>query len=279
MIRMLSRAIASAFVVVVLTATTALTQVTVPIDGATLGEVGHRTTEVSTADLRRILAERSAVLLDARPFREFAISHIPGARNVAAKPGVAISVYVSDVTEVGRLLGGQKAAAVVLYCNGPFCGKSKRLAEELVDAGYTNVRRYQLGIPVWRALGGVTEIEPDGLRHIRESDCTAVLIDTRERAEFRAGTIVGARHLPRSAVLDGKDVGEVRRAKDDGRLPMDDHNTRLVVVGRDAASARYVAEALTREAFHNVAYFSGTFAQARGALRPERPRRLCPANP
>jgi hypothetical protein len=51
----------------------------------------------------------------------------------------------------------------VLYCNGPFCGKSKRLSEELITAGYTNVRRYQLGIPVWRALFGVTEIEFAGL--------------------------------------------------------------------------------------------------------------------
>jgi hypothetical protein len=71
-------------------------------------------------------------------------------------------------------------------------------------------------------------------------------------------------------VLEGKDVGEVRRAKDDGRLPMEDHNTRLIVVGRNRADARYVAEALTREAFHNVAYFPGTFDQAQSALKTER---------
>ena len=69
-------------------------------------------------------------------------------------------------------------------------------------------------------------------------------------------------------MLEGKDVGEVRRAKDDGRLPMEDHNTRLVVVGRDAAEARYVAEAIGREAFHNVSYFPGTFEEAQAALRP-----------
>ena len=51
----------------------------------------------------------------------------------------------------------------------------------------------------------------------------------------------------------------MKRAKDDGRLPMEDHNTRILVVGADAASARYVAEALTREAFHNVSYFPGPF--------------------
>ena len=40
---------------------------------------------------------------------------------------------------------------------------------------------------------------------------------------------------------------------------MEDHNTRIVVFGQDGAQAREVAEALAREAFHNVAYFAGTF--------------------
>jgi rhodanese-related sulfurtransferase len=119
------------------------------------------------------------------------------------------------------------------------------LADELLAAGYTNVRRYQLGIPVWRALGGVTEIETDGLRHVLARDRTAVVIDARDTTAFRARTLPGARHIPRRGVLEGKDVGEVRRAKDDGRLPMSDHNTRIVVVGSSAADARYVAEALS----------------------------------
>jgi len=233
---------------------------------ATVGESGQRTAEISTEQLRGILADKSAVVLDARPFLEFAISHIPGAVNVAAKPGVPMSSYVSDVAEIGRLLNGNKATAIVLYCNGPFCGKSKRLADELLAAGYTNVRRYQLGIPVWRALGGVTEIEPAGLRHVVDNDETVVLIDTREADDFRSGTLADARNISRSGVLEGKDVGDVKRAKDDGRLPMDDHNTRLIVFGRDEANARYVAEALTREAFHNVAYFRGSFEEARSAL-------------
>src|SRR5882762_5477184 len=224
---------------------------------ATLAESAQGTAEISTDELRRILAEKSAVVLDARPHMEFSISHIPGAVNVAPKPGVPMSSYVSDVSEIGRLMEGKKETPLVLYCNGPYCGKSKRLAEELRMAGHTNVRRYQLGIPVWRALGGVTEIEPDGLRHVVANDRTAVLVDVREPEAFRAGTLPGARSIPRSAVLEGKDVGEVKRAKDDGRLPMEDHNTRLIVVGGDIAAARYVAEALAREAFHNVSYFRG----------------------
>lgn len=238
------------------------------IFAATLGESGQRTPEVSTEQLRRILADRSALVLDARPAAEFAISHIPGASNVAAKPGVPISVYVSDVAEIGRLVEGKKDAPLVLYCNGPYCGKSKRLAEELLAAGYSGVRRYQLGIPVWRALGGVTEIEPDGLRHVAANDRTLVLIDAREPEAFRAAPLSTARNIARSRVFEGKDVGEVKKAKDDGRLPVEDHNTRLVVVGRDVAESRYVAEALAREAFHNVSYFHGSLEQAQAALKP-----------
>jgi rhodanese-related sulfurtransferase len=236
---------------------------------ALLAEPEQRTAEVSTAELQENLAASSAIVLDARPHLEFAISHIPGALNVAAKPGVSSSMYVSDVAEVGRLVSGNRAAALVLYCNGPHCGKSKRLADELLAAGYTNVRRYQLGIPVWRALGGVTEIELDGLRHVLANDRTAVVIDTRDTTAYRTGTLPNARHVPRSGVLEGKDVGEVRRAKDDGRLPMNDHNTRIIVVGSNMADARHVAEALAREAFHNVAFYRGTVAEvlARG-LRP-----------
>lgn len=236
------------------------------IHQAVLGGSGQRTAEVSTEEMHRILAERTATVLDARPFLEYAVSHIPGARNVAAKPGVPMSTYVSDVAEIGRILGGETSAPIVLYCNGPFCGKSNRLADELLGAGFTNVRRYQLGIPVWRALGGVCEIDLAGLRHVLGQDGTAVLLDAREVEEFRKGTLPGARNIPRSLVLEGKDVGEVKRAKDDGRLPMEDHNTRVIVLAGDPAHARYVAEAIAREAFHNVTYFPGTIDEARAAV-------------
>jgi rhodanese-related sulfurtransferase len=177
-----------------------------------------------------------------------------------------MSLYVSDVAEIGRLVRGNKSAPLVLYCNGLHCGKSKRLAAELVEAGYSDVRRYQLGIPAWRAAGGVCQIDLEAILYLTRHDATAVLIDTREAADFRRASIVGARNIPRGLVLDGKDIGEVKRAKDDGRLPMEDHNTRIVVVGADAEAARYVAEALTREAFHNVSFFAGSFATVQKAL-------------
>jgi rhodanese-related sulfurtransferase len=223
----------------------------------TLMESGQKTTEVSTDELRKIVADKNATVFDARPMMEYAMSHIPGAVNVSEKPGVPISQYVSDVAEVGRVVGNNKSAPIVLYCNGPFCSKSKRLSEELLAAGYTNVRRYQLGIPVWRALVGVTEVELAGLLYVLKDDRTAVFLDVRSPEEFKAGTIPGAKNLA---------LADVKKAKDDGRLPMEDHNTRIIVFGRDSAQARAVTEAIAKEAFHNVSYFGGTFDQLRPKL-------------
>jgi rhodanese-related sulfurtransferase len=237
------------------------------IERAVTGEATATTREVSTEELRALLVDGRTLVLDARPYREFAVSHIPGAHNVAAKPGVPISLYVSDIAAVGRLAAGVKSTPLVLYCNGLHCGKSKRLADELLADGWTAVQRYQLGIPVWRALGYVTEIEDEGLRYVLANDRTAVVIDAREVEAGKAASIDGARIIPRSLVLEGKDVGEVKKAKDDGRLPMEDHNTRIIVVGASSADARYVADALAREAFHNVAYFGGTVEQVQAATR------------
>jgi len=233
----------------------------------TLEEANQKTPEVSTDELKRMLANGSAVVLDTRPHREYAMSHIPGARNVAPKAGVSMSMYVSDVAEIERLVGSDKTKPLVLYCNGPFCGKSKRLSEELLAAGFTNVRRYQLGIPVWRALVGLTEIELEAVQHVAQNDRTAVFLDARGPEEFGAGSLPGARSIPQGSVQPGKDVGEVRKAKDDSRLPMEDHNTRIIVFGRDASQARALAEAIVREAFHNVSYFPGPFDALRSAVK------------
>ena len=214
----------------------------------TLMEANQKTAELSTEELRQILKDGSATVFDSRPHLEYAVSHIPGALNVAAKPGVPMSVYISDVAEISRLVE-DKAAPIVLYCNGPFCGKSKRLGEELLEAGYTNVRRYQLGAPTWRALVGVMQIEIDGIRYVRDGDRTAVFIDTRSADEFRAGSLPGARNIP---------LAEVTAAKDDGRLPMEDHNTRIIVFGANEAQAVATTTEIAKNAFPNVSYFAGT---------------------
>src|SRR3569832_1906419 len=123
---------------------------------ATMAETNQKTGEVSTGELRRILADRSATVIDTRAREEFDAGHIPGARHIDARPSERINA-------VERLFIGNKSAARILYCNGPYCQASRRFADELVAAHFTNVWRYQLGIPLWRALGGPTEIELLGI--------------------------------------------------------------------------------------------------------------------
>ena len=59
----------------------------------------------------------------------------------------------------------------------------------------------------------------------------------------------------------------MKEAKDDGRLPMDDHNTRIIVFGRDGQEAQAVADAIAGEAFHNVSFLPVPFDQLRQAVR------------
>ena len=235
---------------------------------ATLQEPNPATAEISTDDLKLILQTGSAVVFDARPFNEFAMSHIPGAVNVAPKPGLPPSLYTSDVAEVGRLLSNNTQQAVVLYCNGPFCGKSKRLATDLHAAGYTNVRRYQLGMPMWRTLVGISQIEPTALEYVYRNDRSAWFVDARSHDAFASGTLRRAHNVP---------LADVTAAKDDGRLPIEDHNTRIVVFGDDGAQARAVVAALANNAFHNVTFFDGKFEDVIALL--EKTQERTPSDP
>jgi rhodanese-related sulfurtransferase len=215
---------------------------------ATLGD-GDPAPEISTAAFQAALRDPTVIVFDARPPEEYAVSHVPGARNVPGKPNLPPSAYTADITAVVKLVPDRKQR-LVLYCNGLHCGRSKRFAAELRSHGYADVRRYQLGIPAWRALGGVTQVEKSALLPLLARDATAVLIDAREpTAQPR---VANARAIP---------LRDAARAKDDGRLPMTDHNTRIFVVGDSGTDARAVAEAIARDAFHNVSFFGGGVAE------------------
>lgn len=80
------------------------------------------------------------------------------------------------------------------------------------------------------------------------TDQTAVWLDARTADEVAGGSLPGAQSLQ---------PADVSKAKDDGRLPANDHNTRIVVFGRDGAEARALALEVAKNAFHNVAYYDG----------------------
>ena len=94
------------------------------------------------------------------------------------------------------------------------------------------------------------QIEPEGVAYVRQGDHTVRLYDARAKADFVVGTLPGAINLQKE---------DVERAKDDGRLPMEDHNTRIVVFGSTVEQARATAETIAKNAFHNVMFCVATF--------------------
>ena len=223
---------------------------------ATIGEPNQKTAEVSTADVRRVLADGSAILLDTRKRAEYVAGHIAGAQNVAPPASAPASEYVAAVE---KLVGGDKSKALVLYCNGPNCQASKQLSEQLVAAGFTNVRRYQLGLPMWRTMSGPVEIELEGVLRVYKVDQTAVFFDGRSADEFATKSLSGTHNVPADKV---KAEG-LRGAP----TPSNDFNTRIVLFGRDGAQARVLADALGKSAMQNVSYFPGTFEELAVAVK------------
>ncbi len=228
------------------------------IDQAIIGETNTKTPEISTQEIRRILADGSAIVLDSRKRSEYVAGHIAGAQNVAPEPGTPQSTYAAAVE---HLVGGDKSKALVLYCNGPHCQASRQLSDQLVAAGFTNVRRYQLGIPMWRALSGPVEIEAEGIARIFGIDRTAVFFDARDPEAFANGTLPGAHNVP----VDKAGAGALEKAP----LPRDDFNNRVILFGRDAAQARKLADLIGKTPYQNVSYFPGTFEALRTAVGPK----------
>jgi rhodanese-related sulfurtransferase len=210
------------------------------ITEAIIGELDPPTPEISTAQLRRILDEGRIPVLDARSPEEYALAHIPG----------AVNYYEKDVDQLVKAYPDRNAP-LILYCNGPYCGKSKRLSEELKKKGYTSVRRYQLGVPVWRALGNTVQTDLAGVRYILTGDKTAVWVDARGAQAFAKGSFSGAVNIRK---------GEAEAANDDGRLPKKDKGARVIVFADSPAEARVVAEEIAHKAYWNSSYFGGRFS-------------------
>jgi rhodanese-related sulfurtransferase len=220
-------------------------QTKVSVNQTTLEELNQVTPEISTEELKKILESNSEPVLDVRSATEYAIAHIPG----------SINVYEKEIEHV-RQFFPDKAAQFILYCNGPFCGKSKRLSEQLVKLGYTKVRRYQLGLPVWRALGNTVQTDLEGFRYVIAKDKTAVYVDARSTLDFQKETLPGAVNIQQR---------EAEKANEDGRLPYRDKGTRVIVFANSAADARRVAEEIAKKAYWNSSYFGGTFADLKHA--------------
>lgn len=166
---------------------------------------------ISTDELNSLFDKKDKfILVDSRTKQEFNEAHIVNAINIPDK----------KLQDNLSLLPADKSFLLIIYCNGVKCGKSKRLAQQLEPLGFSNIRIYLEGIPVWeeRNLSMVTGpdynkkieatiIKPADLnKMISENKKDYVLVDVRDASEYREGHIPGAINIPAETFAAGSGV-------------------------------------------------------------------------
>ncbi len=99
--------------------------------------------------LRAALDDDAIVVVDAQGPGGYQAGHIPG----------AVDFDLDRVEEQATELIGEADREVVVYCTDIECQGAEFVGVQLVEAGYTNVRRYPAGVAGWRGAGLSTASE------------------------------------------------------------------------------------------------------------------------
>ncbi|SES37450.1 rhodanese-like domain-containing protein [Salisediminibacterium halotolerans] len=196
-------------------------------------------------------------LIDARTYEGYFESHIPTA------------VFWDDGqinTKYDGAAPADKDQEIIVYCGGFFCGKSHAIAEELTAEGYTNVKVFAGGMPLWNdadlptfgTAGEVGDFDvTDGQkdRSIAADefhdlvDNGETVLDVRSDDEVASGMIDGALHIPDDEIRSGgADVEEM--------LP-EDKDEEIVLHCASGARAGGVVEIIAEMGYENVHYWNG----------------------
>lgn len=95
---------------------------------------------VSRVDLLERMHAGLVTVLDVRPADEFAVSHLPGARNI---PLSELEARLSEL---------DPSHEIIAYCRGTYCVLSFEAVAKLRGRGL-KARRLEEGLPEWRAAG------------------------------------------------------------------------------------------------------------------------------
>jgi rhodanese-related sulfurtransferase len=102
--------------------------------------------EVSLDELKKIITDKSATLIDANGESTYKKGHIPGAVN-----------YAQNAKNFQVVLPKDKGALVIAYCGGPLCTAWEDAAKAAKSLGYTNVKHFKGGIKGWKDAGQKVE--------------------------------------------------------------------------------------------------------------------------
>lgn len=200
---------------------------------------------VSTNYIKMVLndRERVALIVDARPTIKYNEGTVPGAMNIPFQ----------DLDKLKGLLPADKGAQLIFFCGGFKCDLSHKSAAKAKEMGYTNVRIYAEGWPVWKekSTRAFALVNPKGggqavaeeapmntgeiareelLKLLAEKPTDFLLVDVRPAEEYQKAHIPGAINI-----LDEKVAEQIDQLK--GKNVVFYCNT-----GSRCAVAHYAAE-------------------------------------
>jgi hydroxyacylglutathione hydrolase len=190
-----------------------------------------------------------AVVIDTRPAGDFAAAHVPGTLNVPLNRAFT--------TWAGWLAPYREDFYLIIddRCTHCLDEAVRDLAMIGLDriAGYAGTEILEQWVSSGRALGRVSQIDPDSLAQKLRTG-TVVLVDVRSRAEWDAGHIAGAEHIPLGYLPE--------------RLASLSKNRPVVVQCQRGARSAIAASLLRAHGFPQVINLAGGFAEWQAAGQP-----------
>jgi rhodanese-related sulfurtransferase len=99
---------------------------------------------VNYVQVKKLLADPTVMVIDARNEHEFAEGHLPKARNIFA---MEFQQYIPE------LIGMNKDIRIIVYCGGGQCELSHELSNNLIGLGFKKVYIYLGGWDDWKQNG------------------------------------------------------------------------------------------------------------------------------
>ena len=140
--------------------------------------------EINTEELLKIMTGKQAYhLYDARPVKRFGKAHIPGARPAHPRDDNFLSLLPAD-----------KDALLIFYCGGPTCPYTGIAVDMAREAGHTNLKGYQAGLPGWGK--SKLPVHADASWLAKNLNQQTVILDVRDTQASSTSHIQGAVALP-----------------------------------------------------------------------------------
>jgi len=180
------------------------------------------------------------VVLDVRGVGDYNEGHLPN----------AISLPFYRFNKFKDRLPKDKSTLIVTYCNGYGCGMSphfNRVVREIY--GYTNVKMFIAGFPLWQQTGLPVFTEPEFLKFMMDEGGSYVLVDLRTPEKAGKEHIKNAVNFPMARVEELYDA-----------LPSDKKKTRIIFYSDNQADAELAHRVMRVNGYENGSILSGGIA-------------------